>query len=351
MKKTRLNGEGTFSGKTEEVKIKMKLLIVDDDPLMRAKLIYLLAEWGYEADAVGNGIQAWSLLQSQKEPVIILLDWIMPEMNGIELCQRLQSHPCRNRFFIILITSFNTKEAIVTGLNAGADDFISKPIHDGELCSRIAVGRRSLEYQHALETLTEELKIANQQLQQLVLIDPLTGIANRRLFDERFKTEWRRALLEKQPISLILLDLDFFKHYNDAYGHLAGDDCLRRVAEALSANVYRTGDLVARVGGEEFSILLPNADRTDVLAVAEAIRSEIFELNIKHERSPYQRMTASVGATTMLPDKKTTPDVLIAMADGAMYQAKASGRNNVKQSDATLELAMDEVSHEYCPHF
>lgn len=311
----------------------MKLLIVDDDPLMRTKLIHLLTEWDYNAVAVGNGVQAWSLLQSQTEPVIVLLDWIMPEMNGIELCKKMQDHLYRNRFYIILVTSINTKAAIVTGLNSGADDFISKPVHAGELLSRIAVGRRALEYRHALETLTEELRSANRQLQQLATRDPLTGIANRRFFDEHFDAEWRRTLRDNQPLSMILLDLDFFKQYNDAYGHLAGDNCLRKVADTLGATINQAGDLVARFGGEEFSVLLPNTDHRGAAVVAEAIRSAIFKLNIKHEPSPYHRMTASLGTATVFPGTEAAPDGLIAMADAAMYQAKAAGRNTVKQAN------------------
>jgi diguanylate cyclase (GGDEF)-like protein len=164
----------------------------------------------------------------------------------------------------------------------------------------------------------------------MVSTDGLTGIANRRHFEERYKDEWRRAMREEIPLAVIMIDIDYFKKYNDFYGHIGGDDCLRRVAQTLSRTISRAGDLVARCGGEEFAVLLPNTDNVGAIVVAEALRSAVNQLELEHYGSPSRLISISLGVAASFPRQGGDSDELLKRADQALYQAKAAGRNNVR---------------------
>lgn len=312
----------------------MKLLIVDDDAINLDQLQQNVREWGYDIETAGNGLEAWNVIETCPEPMLIIADWVMPKMDGVELCRRLRAFQPHHLRYIIMLTVRSEKSDIAAGLDAGADDYLTKPVHLKELQSRLSVGRRVLEYQYKLELLTEELMRTNQELHRMVAIDGLTCIANRRHFEQRCEEEWRRATRDETPLSLIMMDIDYFKKYNDTFGHLMGDECLKKVAEVLAATAVRAGDLAARYGGEEFAVLLPNTDSVGAAVVAEALRSAISALQIEHSGSPLTIVTVSVGVSTAYPcrEESQSPEVLLERADRALYRAKAAGRNNVRQS-------------------
>lgn len=311
----------------------MKVMIVDDEATTRAMLEPMIKEWGYEVSVAASGEDAWEALRGEPRPVIVVLDWVLPGMSGIDLCARLKKEKAMSQLYIILLTVKSGKDDIARGLDAGADDYIAKPVHPVELRSRLAVGRRILEYQYALDNLTHDLRAKNKELSSLLTIDGLTGIASRSLFTERLADEWRRAMREGTLLSLIMLDIDFFKAYNDTYGHLAGDECLKKVAQTISATIGRAGDLAARYGGEEFVVMLPNTDSLGTLVVAEAVRVAVATLGIEHKASTIHRyVTVSAGTATIVPEEGLIPEALIAKADQALYLAKVSGRNQVRQA-------------------
>lgn len=308
----------------------MKLLLVDDEELSMAYLKEVVKPWGYEVITASDGRQAWGLLQNEQEPVLAVVDWVMPGIDGIELCRLIRDRAQGNLIYVIMLTVRSDKEGLVLALNSGADDYISKPFYAEELKSRLQVGRRMLEYQYTLSCLTDELIQANQELHRMVAIDGLTGIPNRRHFEERYKEEWRRATRDEISLAVIMIDIDYFKKYNDFYGHIAGDNCLKQVAQVLSETISRAGDLVARCGGEEFVVLLPNTDSVGAVVVAEALRSAVNRLALPHCGSASQLLSISLGVAAGLPQQGDNSAELLKKADRALYQAKAAGRNNVR---------------------
>ncbi len=311
----------------------MKAIIVDDEATTRDSLATLMKDWGYEVAAAGSGEEAWQALRGEPRPVLAVLAGAMPGLGGLELCARLKKERPAGQRYVILLTSAGDQDEMDRGLHAGADDYVAKPVNPAMLRARLATGRRLLECQQTLDTLTRELQVKNREFSRLAAGDGLTGIAGRGHFDEALATEWRRALRDGTRLSLLLLDIDYFKAFNDTYGHLAGDECLKKVARVLAAAVARAGDLAARYGGEEFAVLLPGTDKLGALVVAEAIRVGIAALAIDHRASAIHRhLTVSVGTATVIPDETLTPEALIAKADHAVYLAKISGRNNVKQA-------------------
>lgn len=221
---------------------------------------------------------------------------------------------------------------------AGAIDYIIKPLNKFELLARV---RSALKLKHEIDSrkarerellnVKQQLEETNKTLQRLAAQDGLTGVANRRYFDEFFDLEWRRDIRDGTPISLILIDIDFFKAYNDTCGHQMGDECLKRVANELSSVLNRSGDFVARYGGEEFVVVLPNVNSQGAYAVAERLRSAIEALGIQHSQSKVSKhVTLSLGVATTVPKRDSDPATLIAAADQALYQAKQEGRNRVR---------------------
>jgi len=320
----------------------MKLLIVDDETIVRTILSSMIKGWDYEVILAANGEEAWTLLQTIHEPVILLVDWIMSGMDGIELCKKIKQSEKARSAHVIMLTVKSEIEDMVVGFAAGADDFLSKPVDPRELSSRLSVGRRILKYKYeleqrnsilqattkAMEKIMEELNVANEKLRILSMLDEVTGIPNRRSLEDYLAREWGYALRKGEPLTLIMVDADFFKLYNDTYGHQAGDECLRKVASVLNNNITRSGDLVARYGGEEFIVALRNTDTLDGQKVGEYLRQRVEGLGIPHSASeiaPY--VTISLGVATMVPETNHCQSALIEKADQALYQAKNSGRN------------------------
>jgi len=320
----------------------MKVLIVDDEKMVLNILATLIKEWDYEVILAINGEEAWELLQEIDEPLILLVDWIMSGMDGLELCKKIKKSEKSVNTHVIMLTAKSDIEDLVSGFNAGADDFLTKPVDPRELSSRLSVGRRILKYQYDLEqrnsvlqattkimeNVMVELNAANEKLRVLSMVDELTGVPNRRCLEDYLAREWGYGLRNKDPLTVIMIDVDFFKLYNDTYGHQIGDQCLRKVAGILNDTVTRSGDLIARYGGEEFVVALRNTSNVGAKKVAECLRQRVEDMRIQHTAStigPY--VTISLGIATLIPEPMTSHKGLIEKADRALYQAKNNGRN------------------------
>jgi diguanylate cyclase (GGDEF)-like protein len=294
---------------------KQTILIVDDMPTNIEILSKTLGST-YEVLFATNGPDALSIAFDQN-PDLVLLDVMMPEMDGYEVCRQLQQDARTRRIPIIFVTALDQEDEETKGLGLGAIDYITKPIRPPIVQARV---RNHL-----------ELKRYRDFLENLSATDGLTGIANRRRLDECLAIEWRRARRNQTPLSLILLDIDLFKTFNDHYGHLAGDDCLRQLARTLSQCIRRPSDLLARYGGEEFACLMPDTDPEGALLVAQQMWTSFSNLNIPHAYSPVaDRVTLSLGVATMIPLIGQPLFDLIRRADECLYSAKHNGRNQIK---------------------
>jgi len=249
-------------------------------------------------------------------PDLILLDLLMPGMNGFEACARLKADPRTAPIPVIFVTALDQEAEEAKGLELGAIDFISKPFSAPVVRARV---RNHL-----------ELKRQRDTLAGLSYLDGLTGLANRRRFDQVLDTEWRRGIRSRAPLSLIMMDIDFFKNFNDAAGHLAGDDCLRAVAQALGAVIQRPGDLIARYGGEEFACILSETGVSGARKVAERFQASLAERDLPHPNSSVSpHVTLSIGVATLVPTLDSHAPALIEAADRALYAAKGAGRNRI----------------------
>lgn len=294
----------------------MKLLVVDDDPKIVNAICLHLEHQDFELVTAFNGDDAWEIIQ-QEQISIIICDWRMPGYNGTDLIRMIRNHQQFNYTYFILISELKGREVYLMSMEAGADDFFSKPIDEETILSRIQVAKRILHLQ--------------DQLYQTSYKDVLTGLSNRRKFDDVLHHEWRRSARTHHSLSLLMIDIDHFKLYNDNYGHLEGDMCLKKVSHIFREFGLRAGDLVARYGGEEFCVILSDTDEKHSLFVAESMRKEIESAQLKHEYSPVASyVTISIGLASIIPNMKLNPDVLIQLADEALYEAKRKGRNRVE---------------------
>jgi diguanylate cyclase (GGDEF)-like protein len=294
---------------------KPMVVIIDDAPANIRLLNACLAE-EYAVRFATSGAAGITVIRNQR-PDIVLLDVMMPKMDGYEVCAALKADPDTKDVPIIFVTAQGEGEDEEKGLSVGAVDYITKPFIPAVVKARVRI--------HI------ELKRLRDLLQQQSATDPLTGLANRRAFDESLKREWARGIRSGRPLSLAMIDIDFFKGFNDLYGHLGGDDCLRRVARTLRDAVPRRhSDLVARYGGEEFAVLLVDTDIEGARTVSERLRSGVAGLNIPHGGSAAAaHVTVSIGAASLIPDGGRPPAALIAVADTLLYRAKDAGRNRV----------------------
>ena len=291
-----------------------KLLVVDDQPI-NIQALYQTFSTDYDVCMATHGEQALKVCAEQ-QPDLILLDIEMPGMNGFEVCHRLKANPATKNVPVIFVTARVDEASETHGLAVGAVDFIYKPINPNIVRARVKT--------HIT------LKAQADLLRDWVYIDGLTNVNNRRYFDERLSSEWSRAVRNSTDLSLILMDVDFFKPYNDLYGHQAGDDCLRKVAAAIKNAMKRPSDLVARYGGEEFACLLSDTNVQGALCVAKAITQAIIALNITHAGSTIVPMvTLSIGVCVKPPGYQGEPEMLLRKTDLLLYNAKESGRNCV----------------------
>ena len=314
----------------------MKILVVDDSATMRAALAKMLAKMGHETLTAESGAQAIKLYESAP-PDLVLLDVQMPGMDGFEVAARLRAVRPGEWIPLIFLSSQEDDEDIERGIAAGGDDYLIKPTGNVVLNAKIAAMQRIGEMRARLLALGNELTAANHELTKLSQQDGLTGLANRRHLDATLLDEMARCRRNGDSLSVILCDVDHFKLYNDHYGHLAGDDCLKSVAAAIHSVCKRPADLAARYGGEEFMLVLPETPAEGARAVAEKMLQAIASLDIPHARSSAAAyVTASAGIASFDADKGINPAELIARADGALYQAKERGRNRFVQPELGL---------------
>lgn len=301
-----------------------KILIAEDDPVSQRMLQSFLTKWGYEIIAVSSGTEALRILEGPDAPPLAVLDWMMPGMEGPEICREIRKDPERPYTYVLLLTARTQKEDLLKGLEAGADDYLTKPFDVQELRARLHVGRRILDLQHHLLAATDELRFRASH-------DMLTGIPNRGTILEAVNRERARQIRDGGSFGVILADLDHFKAVNDTHGHLAGDIVLKEAACRMRACV-RSYDSVGRYGGEEFLIVVPTGDGNSTAAVAERVREAISEKPVMTESGPIS-VTASLGiAVSIDRDAKE----VLRSADEALYCAKARGRNRVERFDASM---------------
>lgn len=294
-----------------------RLLVVDDQQI-NILTIYQIFHDDHEVFAATGGAQALEFCRTNDPPDLILLDIMMPDMDGLTVCQLLKAQPSTADIPVIFVTAQSTPDEETRALESGGVDFITKPVNPSVVRARV---RTHL-----------TLKAQSDLLRSQALIDGLTGVANRRRFDEALLAEWRRCQRNQLPLSLLMIDIDHFKLYNDHYGHQAGDDCLRAVASVLKAHLFRAHDLCARYGGEEFTCLLPECGAESAGAKAEELRQAVAHLGLPHQTSPTAaQVTISLGLATITPDEcEHGADDLLKAADNALYLAKRSGRNQVR---------------------
>lgn len=313
----------------------MKILIVEDSRSNLAVLRQYVERFGATAICAEDGETALHLFQ-QHRPDIVLLDIVLPTIDGLSVAIQIRAMEQAGEWApIIFLSSLGKDDDIEKGIAAGGDDYLLKPVSEVVLSAKIRAMQRLVLMRASLLSLTRKLDAANQELIRISSSDGLAGIANRRYFDEALSTEWRRARRHSNPVALLMCDVDFFKLYNDTYGHLAGDECLRKVAKAISRHSERPSDTVARFGGEEFAVVLAETTIGGALMVAEKIRHGIRELDIPHDSSPFGHVTLSIGIASAAPGFDNPPDDLIAAADRALYRAKQEGRDRVCRFDAT----------------
>ena len=289
------------------------ILVVDDEPI-NIKLIDDALKHQYRVICAMNGKQALSVAREQIQPDLILLDVLMPDMDGYDVCSELKHDPLTEHIPVIFITSLEDENDETRGFEVGAVDFIRKPIRRAIVQARIK--------------LHLELKSQMDFHARRSLIDGLTEIANRRRLMEHLSLELRRAQRNKSNLSLIMLDIDFFKLFNDNYGHIAGDDCLKLVAEIVHQRMKRPNDLVGRYGGEEFVCVLPDTDFEGAEGMCKLLLDSIRQLEVPHKFSKVSDiLTISIGSVTTIPSSATVREDLLKAADDALYESKHSGRN------------------------
>ena len=318
------------------------VLLVDDQPIIAEAIRRMLIQEPNIAFHYCQDSDQAIPMALELQPTVILQDLLMPNIDGMELLARYQQEPVIQAVPVIILSSKEDPKDKSNAFAAGASDYLVKIPDQIELIARIKAHSRSYMNQKQRDELLQELKIvhaeleqSHQELQKLSCMDGLTGISNRRHFDTYFSQEWLRALREKIPTSLILADIDFFKLYNDNYGHQAGDECLRIIAQALADVLQRPGDLAARYGGEEFVVILPYTDENGAAKIAEQLHQAVTRLAIPHEYSPVRdHVTISLGVAAMLPDNRSSPADLVQIADTALYQAKEQGRDRVVVASA-----------------
>jgi len=311
---------------------KALILVIDSSAANRRLIGECLAQLpDAQTLTAGDGTQALQLFR-ERSPSLVLMDIALPDIDGLAVAReirRLENSPERrdgpNWTPVVLLSSVMDEDILARGILAGADDFLYKPVSEIVLLAKVRAMLR-------IVALQQDIHEAHRQLKELSTLDGLTGIPNRRHFDETLGAEWKRCLRLDAPLSLIISDVDFFKQFNDIYGHQAGDACLRTVAGALHESLFRVEDTVARYGGEEFAAILPGTDIEGALAVAERMRRSTRELRIPHDRGIDGLISCSFGAACITPTASETPMKLLQSADSGLYIAKRDGRNRVTQT-------------------
>src|SRR6056297_31868 len=327
----------------------MTILVVDDRREVRHIIQAFLESGGYNniitAASAERGLEILGVERDDpvSQPIdLILMDIVLDGMDGVEACRKIKSYPALSDVPVVIMTAHTEPENIDKAFDAGAIEFLLKPVQKLELLARVrsimhfkSQLDRLREREKQLTAITDELETANARLERMSHADGLTGIPNRRYFDFMFKKLMASATRMSIPLSLLLLDIDFFKPYNDTYGHLAGDDALKTIAENLHKTIKRESDFISRYGGEEFAIVLFGNDLKAAERLGENIRQQVEALDIAHEASgTSDRITVSIGIATCIPEPHIKPENLIYCADQALYEAKSTGKNRVVTRDS-----------------
>ncbi len=307
-----------------------KVLVVEDSKVTISVLSTYLENMGItQIFKAESGEQAMALYRKER-PDIILLDIQLPDIDGFSIAQQVRKLEQKDDWTaIIFLTGMSKDEDLARGIAVGGDDYLTKPVSSVVLEAKVRAMQRLLKMQRELVKVTRELNVANAELQRLSTTDALTGIANRRALNDFMSREWRRCLRIKKQMSLVMLDIDFFKLYNDKYGHQAGDDCLRSVAEQILRAAPRGTDMAARYGGEEFMLVLSETNVDGAVWIAERVRQMVSDLRIPHYATPSKLVSVSCGVVTILPESGRTLEVFLKSVDAALYQAKRGGRDQV----------------------
>jgi diguanylate cyclase (GGDEF)-like protein len=314
------------------------ILLAEDDPVTRLLMTRFLNKAGYEVDAVANGSEALDKMLVRYYPILVT-DWEMPGMDGLTLCKAVRAMQLDGYVYTLLLTARDAKEHIIAGLEAGADDYLVKPVHEPELIARLNAGRRILALEHSLRE-------ANNRNRILSITDALTGAFNRRYLMEQLPREVERCRRYAYPLSVVMCDVDHFKRINDEHGHAAGDDVLQQVAARMQRSIRGNSDWISRYGGEEFLIVLPETGIKAALFVAEKMCAILSDVPFV-TRAGDVSVTASFGVGATGP---TGPDIalkvegLIKAADQSLYRAKQEGRNRYFGIEVSSALALSAIA-------
>ncbi len=308
----------------------LNILVVEDSKVTVKVLGNYLAAMNVSDPLIAeNGTQALKIYERER-PDVVLLDIKLPDINGFEVARQIRQMEGEHEWAaIIFLTAMNSDEDLAHGIAAGGDDYLVKPVSEVVFHAKVRAMQRLIGMQRRLVEVTRQLDSANAELQRLSTTDALTGIANRRSLDYFMEREWRRCLRMKKPLSLVMMDIDYFKLFNDKYGHQAGDDCLKKVADQIARAAPRGTDLAARYGGEEFTLVLGETDQDGAMWIAERVRQMVAELKVPHYATSSKFVTISCGVVSVLPDEHTSLEILLQSADASLYQAKRGGRDRV----------------------
>jgi two-component system, cell cycle response regulator len=322
---------------SEDKDVKKKILIAEDDPVSRRLLEVFLTRWGYQVEVATSGTQALELLEQVDAPRLAVLDWMMPGLEGVQVCRKIREHKDRPYTYILLLSARGQKEDMLVGLGSGADDYLTKPFDAQELRARLHVGRRILQLQDGLMAAGEELLFRATH-------DSLTGISNRGMVLDALRRERSRQVRGGGSFGIILLDVDHFKYVNDTYGHQCGDAVLQEVTRIMTASV-RAYDTVGRYGGEEFLIVVPTADAASVFGLSERIRHTIESKPVATDAGEIS-ITVSLGLAVSSDGAPLDPEIMLSTADTALYRAKEGGRNRSEMgiSEVAPSTAVAEIT-------
>ena len=314
---------------------KIRVLIAEDDPISLRLVEVMLVKWGYEPVLANDGVHAWEALQAEGAPRLAILDWMMPRKDGPTICRELRKQADRPYVYVLLLTAKSQAKDLIEGLDAGADDYLTKPFSAEELRARLFAGERIVSVQ-------QQLTVAREALREQAIRDSLTGLFNRRYLEEALCRELSRARHGRGHLCVLMLDLDYFKSLNDLHGHAAGDAVLKQVSMILERHTRRE-DVVCRYGGEELVVILPGAPLSVGSRRAEEVREAVRCARLESQGKDLGTITVSIGVACF-PEHGSTAEELLAASDQALYRAKHEGRDRVVVHDAT-RLGAGQVLH------
>jgi two-component system cell cycle response regulator len=315
----------------------MLILVADDDPTSRLIVQTALRSLGHDCETATDGAQAWQAFQ-RNQPDVVISDWMMPGLSGLELCRNIRDHDRGRYAYFIMVSAQGRVEEILEGMTAGADDYLVKPLDPDDLQARLIAAARVTSLHRQLAQQRTELQSLNHDLAAIARRDALTGLGNRRALQEDLELLEARVTRYGHRYTMALIDVDYFKSYNDAYGHQAGDKVLQSVAGQLQARA-RTGDALYRYGGEEFLCIFPEQSMASGTHAVERMRVAIQRLALPHVDNPRGVLTVSAGLAMLDPEHVRSAGSVLKEADDALYRAKQLGRNRVEQPEPVLHVA------------